>query len=45
MNEFDMKTSDVRAIYRFFRSQTSRFFGQKPFKNEFYLLDLILDQI
>ena len=40
-----MKTSDVKAIYRFFSESNSPFFGQKPFKNEFWSLDLLLDKI
>ena len=45
MDEFDMKTSDVMAIYRFFLESNYSFYGQKPFKNELWPLDLILDQI
>ena len=39
-----MKTSDFMAIYKFFGVKLA-FFGQKPFKNELWPLDLILDQI
>ena len=45
MDEFDMKTSDFRAIYRFFEVKLVVFFCQKTFKNEFWPLDLIFDQI
>ena len=46
MDEFDMKTSDFRAIYRFFGVKIAFFFFcQNPFKNELWPLDLILDKI
>ena len=46
MDEFDMKTRDFRAIYRiFFGVKLVVFLVKKPFKNELWLLDLILDQI
>ena len=45
MDEFDMKTSDFRAIYRFFGVKIAFFFCQNPFKNELWPLDLILDKI
>ena len=41
MNEFDMKTSDFRAIYRIFELKLSHFFGQNPFKNELWPMDLM----
>ena len=39
-----MKTSDFMVIYRFFGVKLV-VFGPKPFKNGFWSLDLILDQI
>ena len=45
MDKFDMKNSNLRIIYRFFGVKLAVFFGKKPFKNELWLLDLILDQI
>ena len=44
MDEFNMKTSDFMAIYRFSGVKLALFWS-KLFKNEFWTLDLILHQI
>ena len=45
MDEFDLKTSNFRAIYNIFGVKLAVFFCQRAIKNEFWPLDLILDQI